>query len=468
MELFFFDYRKLGRLGSLDIESSLAERAYRVGEHIPNGMPFLLDGDGKPEQIFCRYVRSLPSVGVTSPHSWRAYAYDLFRFLRFLQDLPVSKQLTEVDKDDIAAYRAARIAEVSPATWNREVAALEGFYSWVVENGYTNTSPFAYRTLGKSTRSVARAKLRTAPVVKYLTYEQWRFFLTVGLENRLPDGRMDPRSRSRHDFRNSLFARLLMSTGLRREEAASLLACEIPTGRSKPQTLWLGTFTTKGNRPRQISLSRRILSAIDVYRKSDRVAAIETANATHPIRASLDVDPVVVDWTKRQVIIADGRTRDWDKLTIDERKRLFTVDAGYDEPLALFIGDGGRQVLPDTWDKVFERASARCKRVISTSPWPDCPEMPESVYPHMLRHTFAILALSDMMRHQVSSRKTGSSEDVSWRSLYVNPLRRLQYMLGHAHLDSTWVYLDCLKESAALVDKVITHWEMADGDQRCR
>ncbi len=33
MELFFFDYRKLGRLGSLDIESSLAERAYRVGEH---------------------------------------------------------------------------------------------------------------------------------------------------------------------------------------------------------------------------------------------------------------------------------------------------------------------------------------------------------------------------------------------------------------------------------------------------
>ena len=45
-----------------------------------------------------------------------------------------------------------------------------------------------------------------------------------------------------------------------------------------------------------------------------------------------------------------------------------------------------------------------------------------------------------------------------------DPLQKLQRLMGHASIASTYIYLDSLEESRALVDAAVARW---DADLAC-
>lgn len=73
--------------------------------------------------------------------------------------------------------------------------------------------------------------------VRFVNLDHFLIFRDVGLRGREPDGHEDSAWCGRHGERNALFAELVVPTGLRLEEAASLLATEMPTPDSTPARL---------------------------------------------------------------------------------------------------------------------------------------------------------------------------------------------------------------------------------------
>src|SRR3546814_21126937 len=60
--------------------------------------------------------------------------------------------------------------------------------------------------------------------VRFVTMDDYRIFREVGLRGLTPDGAERPGARDRNGLRNALFADLLVTPGLRLEEASGLLA----------------------------------------------------------------------------------------------------------------------------------------------------------------------------------------------------------------------------------------------------
>src|SRR3546814_15713721 len=86
-----------------------------------------------------------------------------------------------------------------------------------------------------------------------------------------------PGARDRNGARNALFADLLVTTGLRLEEASHLLAAEIPVcdARSERQRrVELPAALTKGDRGRSMLLPRRLLPVFDADIAVERAAAV--------------------------------------------------------------------------------------------------------------------------------------------------------------------------------------------------
>jgi hypothetical protein len=199
--------------------------------------------DGTPyDPHLDRFFVDLPLNGVRSQHSLRSYAYDLLVWVRFLDEAR-AKTVWQAKREDVDAYHRARRHDaaanrISAGSWNRAVAALDKLYRWAVEEGLVKQSPFTYRDIRRRVpaghhRTIAvvrnRAYERAAKRsdVKFITIEDYRQFRDVGLLGLALDGNERPGARDRNGSRNALFADLLITTGLRLEEASSLLAVEI-------------------------------------------------------------------------------------------------------------------------------------------------------------------------------------------------------------------------------------------------
>jgi len=231
-------------------------------------------------------------MGVRSPNSLRAYGRDLVVWMRFLREQRDDKSVWEADRDDVAAYHAARrrsapTHRISAASWNRAVAALEKFYAWALEEELITASPFGsgmgwwqihrghlvpVKTMRAREPGARRSDLR------FVSLDHFLLFRDVGLRGRAPDGCEDSLWSRRHGERNALFAELLVTTGLRLEEAASLLVTEMPApdrmhAKQRSLSFRLPAAIAKGGRAREIRLPVRLLRRLADY------IAIERANA---------------------------------------------------------------------------------------------------------------------------------------------------------------------------------------------
>lgn len=474
IRLFFTDFSAMRRPivvhgKRLQLSSDSIASAAAVG--VADGIPFILDADGSCDYDLNRFFRECPSMGLRSPSSVRSYALDLVAWMRFLADIR-GKSIWQADGQDVIAYHRARRQGAAPnrlaaVSWNRAIAALDKFYRWAKQEGIIARPPFNYwesrlRT-GVATYAQSGAVNRAYEAaarrhdMRYVSLENYLLFREVGLRGRFPDGSEDRNWRGRNGTRNALFAELLVTTGLRLTEASVWVTVELPSWqqfsasdqRSIPYLL--PAAIAKGSKGREIRLPLRILRQIADYVELERANAVERFVARNPRQTDARRLRVITH-DHRIAEVADddcGQVRVHIKqLSPAERFRL--VHCGVSgiplEPAIVWLSETGLPVSQNNWEMVFRRASQRCQHF----------GIDIEVTPHSLRHTFAVHMLSRLIRAQIGTvigkRRSGDQHGAAYQRMIGDPLQKLQHLLGHASITSTYIYLDSLEECQELVD----------------
>ncbi|OAI31620.1 integrase [Methylosinus sp. R-45379] len=467
-QLFFTDLSALHRsetVNGTSSELSSDEIAAADSIGLIEGMPFILRSDGAYDHHLNRFLRLCPTMGVRSMNSLRAYARDIVVWMRFLKERRHGRSLWSADRDDIAAFHEARrMSEppfrISASSWNRMIAALDKLYRWAVDEKIIALAPFTYRQLwsrASTSGAVIAMAVNCAKEsgarngdMRFLDLPRYLVFREVGLRGRLPDGQEDPAWRGHNGERNALFAELLITTGLRLQEASSLLLNELPaldtcldsTARSLP--FRLAAATAKGSRGRDIRMPIRLIEQLHDYVRIERdnaLARLRRSGRVRRVRSSI----TVVECEHRALRLNDGDRVvrvSVDQLTPSERTRLNDATGA---PLALWLTEGGEPMTMASWEAVFGRASERCRHFGFTD---------MHVTPHMLRHSFAVHMLTLLLREQVAWVVSERSQHLgsAYRRMIGDPLLKLQRLMGHSRIESTYIYLDHLADSQEIVD----------------
>ena len=413
-----------------------------------------------------RFFLDLPLSGVRSRHSLRAYAYDVLVWVRFLADAR-GKTVWEAGRDDLAAYHRTRRRDaaehrISAGSWNRAVACLDRLYQWARREALVVEGPFTYQAIwrqrqdGRCARTAARndayERATRRSNVRFVTLEDYRTFRDVGLRGLTLTGAGRPGARDRNGMRNALFAELLVTTGLRLEEASFLLVFEL-TALEQPNALdrqaWfeLPPALTKGERGRRVLIPRRLLQQISTYRVVERAAATAKFKARAGWRA---IDRPIYIFRPQvgpRLLLRDGGAVTLDALTPEERGRLVLCDddKAPQEAAALWLTEVGQPVQPNSWEAIFARASQRCAAAGAAL----------RVSPHQLRHSFAVHMLAMLIQHRLHAAALPASAMEGYRQLLGDPLQQVQRLLGHASLTTTSLYLDHLASHADTVDAAV-------------
>jgi site-specific recombinase XerD len=438
-----------------------------------DGMPFVLGPGASYDVELNRFFRELDGWGVRSANSILAYARDVMLFCRFLQVSRGGKTIWECDGADLRAYKSVRLHspgefQVSVSTWRRSVAALDKWATWSVHEGLLPAAPFRYvdktvmtpHGLKQVRVNVEQEPDRQGEPIRFLAFEDYLLWRDVGLRGELPDGRPDPGWRGRHGERNAMFADLLVHTGMRLGEAASLLVGEVPpvaaaSGGSGLGDVRLAAAVTKRNKARTVFVNRRALAALHRYIgvERDELVTRRLAGAGYPVTG----ETVLVRRAGRAgVRPAEGRgSWPYSRLGVEVRRHLMALTETGEQagPLWLWLGQDGQPLASSTWQSVFHRANERCARF----------EIPVSVSPHTLRHTFAVHMLGLLLRQTVRALGMQTDRRLTHaqvkRLLIGNPMRRLQLLLGHSQESTVYTYLDVLDEAQEIVLSALDEWD---------
>jgi integrase len=210
------------------VPTVIAIREHRAADGLDRYVPVLLRGGILYDADLDRFFLDLPLNGVRSPHSLRAYGYDIAVWVRFL-DAACGKTVWAATHSDVDAFHRARRrkdagARISAASWNRSIAALEKLYQWAVSEGLVASTPFTHRDVWRRANAGGRSRMAARnnafercakrSDVRFVSLEDYRRFRDIGLRGLAPDGIERPGARDRNGLRNALFAELLVATGL--------------------------------------------------------------------------------------------------------------------------------------------------------------------------------------------------------------------------------------------------------------
>ncbi|GAA4442567.1 tyrosine-type recombinase/integrase [Phytohabitans houttuyneae] len=434
----------------IDLDGWLDERG------IADGVPFLLSPSFEYDVELNAFFRSWQITSMRRA-SQVAYARDLARFLTFLSVARGGRGWRDATEDDHLAFHAWRRRDpagpaVAGSTWDREVASVNRFFAWAVERALVVETPVPQRVRRLAPSESGRRGGGTTPAtyshdaaaerVQWLPPAEYRRWRDVGLRGYGPNGLPDSRFRGRWAGRNAAFADLMVRTGLRLTEQASLLRPEVPIGPGQGgyRRFWLPAAIAKGGSARWVYVPDSMARELGIYVAVDRAEAVDTgrrAGLYDRIRR-----PLVIEDAARPVAVAfDGRgSRRVVKLAaLDpaERRRVLVAGEHGLEPAALWISEYGTPVAPSTWKSVFADANARCQAV----------NVALRVHPHMLRHTFAVVTLEQLQRgHLVALAGQTAEQRGHYTRIFGDPLDWVRRRLGHRSLTSTMIYLHALAE----------------------
>jgi integrase len=286
--------------------------------------------------------------------------------------------------------------------------------------------------------------------VSFVTLEDYRRFRDVGLKTLLPDGRTRLGARDRNGIRNALFADLLVTTGLRLEEASSLFTSDLVFADQRPgRQVWLDLpdAQAKGNRGRQILVPARLLEQVRAYVDVERAHAVGKFRQRSAWR-SID-RPIFVHQARHagRLRLLNGGDITLDLLDPEERGRLIVCDSDGtpSEPAILWLSEIGLPVQPNSWEVAFARASSRCRSF----------GLDINISPHQLRHTFAVHMLAMLIQHRLHDAALPAGPMEGYRQILGDPLQQVQRLLGHASLTTTYIYLDHIATRADTVDAAV-------------
>jgi len=419
-----------------DLEQAQARTFLR--EESVVGMPFLLDAHGVYLADLNRWLRSLPTSGAPARLTWRAYARDVKDWGSFLEAHGVG--FWEADEGDLAVYHRVRRMgpdRISRGTWDRICFALDRVYSWAVEEGVIRAKPFDARRI--------REKGGPSRNIRFVSKRDYAFFRDVGLRGLLPDGSQDPLSRVENVERNTAFADLLVTTGLRLTEGSYALVSEPPQATTDQEILkqrWrVPEGLAKGGKERYTLVPVRVLRALDDYVRFERSVQVRRARDQGRYAGS--------EWTVL-TRLTEHAGRDATTGAVvktrhagpsDRTGLLYSAD-GVLAPAMLFLGDEGLPLSHEAWESIFRRANDRCARF----------GLDLHITPHVLRHTFATWTLAQYLREHMRGNASGGG---TYAAYLLAPVRRLMRLLGHSSAVTTFAYLDLVGDAPEVLDEVL-------------
>src|SRR6266568_4916132 len=331
-----------------------------LDEHgVLDGQPFLISPDGRYDVALNRYFEQA-RMSAAPWNTQAAHARDLKNFLDFLWANRSGKSWREAAPEDRAAYERWRRKDprgpcVEHATWDREVATVNGFFAWAVGLGYLDASPIVQRPSRASRRRPGARQPGMIPAesshtgprrhVEWLTpamYRQWR---DVGVRGFSPSGLPDPGFRGRFGSRNAAFTDLMIRTGLRLSEQVGLSLYELPAvapGGLNART-WLPAPIAKGGSARSIYIPAGVLKDVRDYVEIERAEAVERARRDGLYE--LVDDPLIIEDPAGPVVRIGGRQLPVGKLGHRGRAQLLVRTGDGLEPAALWLNESG---LPGT------------------------------------------------------------------------------------------------------------------------
>lgn len=419
-----------GALGALGVDPDVVFRALDA-HGVDDGERFVLDGTGR---WWSEINEFLLAAAHLRPATRDQYALALARVAGALA--PEGCSLLDADPELLARYKRARMAGDDPVSgqrWNWELTILTSFYRF--HRHQRNVDDLPFLKWGQEGRNPLRAPVAHHQDVRYLSRAAWRTFRDVGLRGLHPDMHR-PAFRVAFPERDASIADLMVLTGLRPGEATHLLLAEMPTGDRRE--LPLDPDTAKGGRARTVFVPSALDDVVRRYVATERRTVLERAQAslTRRVRAgSALMCTLDQDRRGRQVAVVDGRPQPLDRLGRKYRSRLVTTSGeGLLDPLALFVGRGGRMLGVADLGASFRRASERCRASVGD-------QVPLRVVPHMARHTFAVHLLSGLLRVQAAREQANGRLATLPEQIVQSPIRQLQRLLGHRSPATTYVYL---------------------------
>jgi integrase/recombinase XerC len=368
-----------------------------------DGLPYTIDNDFKCDPVVNDFFLSLVAPRSRASTTWRTYAEQLSFFFRFLSSR--DKTWRDVAQSDfLHFYRLRRIQEgrlkISARSWNVFVAAARRFYKWAVRHEHLLTVPFDDKHVRSRALFAASKDLVTATEMteragkkdfKYLTEDDFRARFLPAV------------TRTRQGIRNALFVRLLMRSGLRADEAVTIKLSMLPNPDNPKcagrKTCPL-TVVGKGQKERTVRVPKSWVRDVQRYIEWDRADAVEAWTAAQP---GVDAN--------------------------------FNGHKGY-----VFLTPKG---TPITYSAIY--AMMRTAGLKSGFNF--------KTHPHMLRHSYAVYQLSAMIRALLRQQNImSSSAGEAYRRMIQDPLRKLQLLLGHSCITSTFIYLDYVDDVDDMVD----------------
>jgi site-specific recombinase XerD len=428
-------------------------KQWRTRAGIPIGTPYLLGPDFNYDVELNQFFYSVDML-VSRMATRVGYARDLKSFLDFLHIGRNGTTWRDASEGDHRAYLVWRREDssgprVAPSTWDREVAAVSRFYGWQMTRGHIPATPIPQRVRRRSRQFGARGSDAGTTAASYShgarrekiqwlparSFRQWR---DVGLRGYADDGLPNPAFRGRWSDRNAAFANLLVRTGMRLTEQASLSVFEIPDvqARSGYHRFWLPAPVAKGGSARWVYIPTSILRDLHAYADTDRRAVIMRAQRHDRYERAAN-DYLILDDRKYVSTISTGGRVRLSQLTPEERRRLLVHGRDGLEPSALWLSEDGMPISVSTWKDLFRQANERCAGY----------GLPQKAHAHMLRHTFAVLTLEQMQRgHIAALAEMNEAQRGHYTRIFGDPLDWVRRRLGHRSVTTTQVYLHALEE----------------------
>lgn len=437
-------------------EFTLGRRETAVG--LDASVPSILFGGRQYSPDVDHFLLSLPVEGVRSPRSIRAYAYDLVLWLRFLLVVQ-GKSILEATSQDVADFHRARRRgpvdeRVTAATWNRCVSSLMRFYQWALDRQLIEASPIATRTsralygrhVKSSPRVLAMEKSPRRREVRYLQIEEYQRFVADGLWRQPGAGSSN---NLRNSVRNELFADFLVTTGLRLQEAAGILRNELPLEcrQSHDNQIWFSVpaGVAKGGVERRVFAPHATIARIARYMEIER--PIQAAHWIKKVRGgSIDISRSILVSLSRDgshLRLQNGEKLRSQELDAAERERLVLCNAAGApvEPAPIWLSERGGPVSHNGWERIFARASSAA--------FPG----EQTITPHQLRHTYAVHVLALLLKRQRDGAFDGAASSMA-EPLRGDPIRIVQRLLGHASIETTFIYTDVAERDLGRMDLV--------------
>lgn len=382
----------------------LARQLYaRTG--ITSRVPFVLENiqDNKI-QISPQSSRVLRKMTQQVPGrtTMATYGNHVLRFVSTLAE--DGGDLATVDADYLATYRARRLT--TPTGPGK-----------TLEHNSWNSEAAALKTMFSAAvllrirldnptehpqlNWVSRGAATATDEPKFITLEQFRAFRDNGL------------MQTRSPLRNAAFAEVILTSGMRLYEASNVAPAAIPS-KASDSTGRAFTYTVpaihgKGHRSRKVPIGAHAFRSLRSYHQLERLPRIEGRG--------LDLAQAPL-WLNQS---------------------------------ASLMGIGG-------WEKVFETASERSG---------------VKVTPHTLRHTFAVYMLCSLLRRLHDSREirdeakrfTEGDRNDAYHTIFNDPLRVVQKLLGHKRYETTFIYLDVLSADDFVIDEALKIFEDTLGSE---